>query len=81
MVGNNPAPISGSGKQLATGNQFQKEKQDQDQGSRVIQSLLKDGSRGDSLDPLPGAGGFIYFEIVFSIFQPAAFVEDFKYIC
>ena len=81
MVGNNPAPISGSGKQLATGNQFQKEKQDQDQGSRVIQSLLEDGGRGDSLDPLPGAGGFIYFGIVFSIFQPAAFVKDFKSIC
>ena len=80
MVGNDPAPISGSGKQLATGNQFQKEKQDQDQGSRVIQSLLKDGDRGDSLDPLPGAGGFIYFGIVFSIFQPAAFVKDFKSI-
>ena len=68
MVGNDPAPISGSGKQLATGNQFQKEKQDQDQGSRVIQSLLEDGGRGDSLDPLPGTGGFIYFGIC-SIFH------------
>ena len=69
MVGSDPAPISGSGKQLATGNQFQKEKQDQDQGCRVIQSLLEDGGRGDSLDPLPGAGGFIYFGIVFPYFN------------
>ena len=67
MVGSNPAPIPGSGEQLATGNQFKKEKQDQDQGSRVIQSLLEDGGRGDSLDPLPGAGGFTYFETYFPL--------------